>query len=413
MGTLLRCRGLIAGLVVLLIAAIGNGPEQAAAQSAVERISLTARTDGQGYVMRVHTSDRVSAYSEPRRMEDRELEWILFNTRLSPSYQGVDAEGPVEAFTVEPKGDHLVLRLTLSRDAEVETAAYRDRGSSDLLLGLASSSDGPPTDEPATPSASTDPPVTPASASGPSAAENRSSSAGDRWRFDTVVIDAGHGGKDPGAQAYGVREKDVVLGIARKLGGYIEERLEGVRVVYTRDDDRFVTLRDRGHMANEAGGKLFISIHANSARNRAAQGTETYFLGTHKSSEARRVMERENSVIRLEENPEQYEDFSDGVMQTLAQSAYMRQSERLGGLVQQQFEERARRKNRGVRQAGFLVLWAASMPAILVETGFLTNREEARFLASDRGQDYIASGIFRAVREFKEEYEKGLHLTLR
>ena len=164
-------------------------------------------------------------------------------------------------------------------------------------------------------------------------------------------------------------------------------------------------------MANEAGAKLFISLHVNAARAHAAHGTETYFLGPSKSEAAEKVMERENSVIKYEDNTQKYEDYDEQalVRQTLTQSAYMRQSEKLASLVQNQFEERVGRDNRGVHQAGFYVLWSASMPSVLVEMGFLTNPREARFLKSDKGQTYLASAIFRAVRAYKKDYEKGIY----
>ena len=177
-------------------------------------------------------------------------------------------------------------------------------------------------------------------------------------------------------------------------------------------DDRFITLRDRGRIANEAGGKLFISIHANAARNRSAQGTETYFLGMHKTDAAAQVMDRENSVIQYENDPTAYDGLNEKALieQALAQSAYMRSSEQLAGFVQEQFTGNLGRINRGVKQAGFYVLWGASMPAVLVELGFVTNSQEAAFLQSENGQIYLASAIFRAVRAFKTQYEKGLDL---
>jgi N-acetylmuramoyl-L-alanine amidase len=242
------------------------------------------------------------------------------------------------------------------------------------------------------------------------ASDGASQEARERWKLDTVVIDPGHGGKDPGATANGLYEKDIVLDVAHKLGDYVENRL-GVDVVYTRTDDRFIPLEERGHMANEAGAKLFISLHVNAARAHAAHGTETYFLGPSKTEAAEKVMERENSVIKDEDNTQRYEDYDEQalVRQTLTQSAYMRQSEQLASLVQSQFEDRVQRDNRGVHQAGFYVLWSASMPSVLVELGFLTNPREARYLKSDRGQTLLASGLFRAVRAYKKKYEKGIY----
>jgi len=227
------------------------------------------------------------------------------------------------------------------------------------------------------------------------------------------VIDAGHGGRDSGAVARdGTREKDIVLNVALKLGQYLRENL-GLNVIYTRQDDRFIPLEGRGHIANEAGGKLFVSIHANSAPDRRAKGTETFFLGMHKTDAAQRVMQRENEVIQFEENIDTYAryDANNSVMQTLAQSAYMRQSQSLAEAIEDQFENRAGRNSRGVKQAGFYVLYGASMPAVLVELGFLSNPSEAAFMKSDDGQAYLASAIFRAIRDYKYQYDRGLHLT--
>jgi N-acetylmuramoyl-L-alanine amidase len=238
--------------------------------------------------------------------------------------------------------------------------------------------------------------------------------ARERWRLDTIVIDAGHGGKDGGAYKHGVREKEVALAVALKLGSYLENEL-GVKVVYTRKDDRYMTLKERGQQANAAQGKLFISIHANAQRRGgSAYGTNTYILGMHKTTAAREAMERENSVIRLEDNPDEYKEYDETrlIRQVLAQSAYMRQSEALAVMIEKQLAESAKRHSRGVRQAGFYVLWSASMPAVLVEMGFLTNRREAVFLKSELGQTHIASAIYRAVRDFKLQHERELDVAM-
>lgn len=237
----------------------------------------------------------------------------------------------------------------------------------------------------------------------------RAAAAGYNWRLDKIVIDAGHGGSDHGASYFGVREKDVTLAIARRVGQLIEQM--GVQVVYTRTDDRFVDLHERGRLANAAGGKLFLSIHANAAANPAARGTETYFLAPHRSESAREVMERENSVIRLESNPELYAELRQGggILQALTMSAYQEESQMLAGLIESEF--RRYRHSRGVKQAGFLVLWRASMPAVLIEVGFLSNREEAEFLGSPQGQERIAQSIARAVEQYKERYERALRIA--
>ncbi len=380
------------------------------ARPSVERITIHERSDGDGYVIRFHMDGSVAAYSEPEYRGD-EVRMILFNAGLSPSYARPEPEGPISGVREAVSAGHVVFTFALATAQLLEASAYRDRDSNDILLGL-SFADGLMADAGSDLSA----PVRRASldgsmsgGTGSPTASSAPSVEGSRWLLDTVVIDAGHGGRDPGAQANGVREKDVTLAVALKLGRYLEERL-GMNVIYTRKDDRFIELRDRGRIANENGSKLFISIHANAARNRTAEGAETYFLGLHKSDAARATMERENSVVKLEDSQHVYEAMTEEALirMELTQSAYMRKSQELSELIQRQFEERAQRTNRGVKQAGFYVLWGASMPAVLVELGFITNPREAAYMRSEQGQDYLASAIYRAVREFKERYERGL-----
>ncbi len=232
---------------------------------------------------------------------------------------------------------------------------------------------------------------------------------GRNWRLDTIVLDAGHGGHDIGATYNGVREKDVTLGITLALGRMIEQEL-GLRVVYTRRDDHFEELRERGRIANRSGGKLFVSIHANAAPTApTASGTETYFLAPHRTASAQEVMDRENAVIQLESAPALYAEFTQqgDILQAMAMSAYQEESQSLARLVETRMTGQGRR-SRGVKQAGFLVLWAASMPAILVETGFVSNVGEARLLGSREGQEQTARGIFEAIAAYRDQYERGL-----
>jgi len=400
-------------LAVLVVFLGLLGVQAAGATALVEDVVFTARSDGAGYVVRVRTADTIKAYGMPRSVGANELEWVLYDTALADDFQKRSAEGPVQRYTVTARNGHLRLRFELDPERSLSAEAYRDGASTDLLLNLAYSEEGrrPVAEAEGAPASgrSSGDVVQQVSESEPPTS-GASQGARERWRLDTVVIDPGHGGKDPGATANGLYEKDVVLDVAHKLGGYIEDRLD-VDVVYTRTDDRFIPLEERGHMANEAGGKLFISLHVNAAGARAAHGTETYFLGPSKTEAAEEVMERENSVIKYEDNTERYEDYDEQalVRQTLTQSAYMRQSEELASHVQSQFEDRVQRDNRGVHQAGFYVLWSASMPSVLVELGFLTNPQEARYLNSDRGQTLLASGLFRAVRDYKKNYEKGIY----
>ncbi|MEL6536790.1 MAG: N-acetylmuramoyl-L-alanine amidase [Bacteroidota bacterium] len=232
-----------------------------------------------------------------------------------------------------------------------------------------------------------------------------------QYRVRKVVVDAGHGGKDPGTHGAVAKEKDIALSIALKLGGLIEENLDDVEVIYTRDDDTFIELDERANIANKNGADLFISIHANYIPAPRTHGTETYVMGLHKEQDNLEAALRENSVILLEEDYEEaYEDF-DGqspesyILFSLYQNAYLENSLLLANKIERQMKDRVKRRSRGVKQAGFIVLYKSTMPSVLVETGFLSNPEEERYLNDDLGQTYIASGIFRAVREYKADVE--------
>ncbi|HJX72330.1 MAG TPA: N-acetylmuramoyl-L-alanine amidase [Bacteroidales bacterium] len=231
------------------------------------------------------------------------------------------------------------------------------------------------------------------------------------YHLKTVVIDPGHGDKDPGSMGDFSCEKDIVLAIALKLGKYIETKMDDVKVVYTRTTDEFVPLYKRAEIANNIKADLFLSIHANGLYKREAIGTETLVLGLHRAEENFEVAKRENSVIEMEEDyttryagfdpnsPESY------IMLTLMQSVYFDHSINLAKNIQDQFRDRARRIDRGVKQQGLLVLAQTSMPGVLIETGFLTNPEEEKYLMTEEGQDYIASAIFRAFRDYKYSIE--------
>jgi len=227
-------------------------------------------------------------------------------------------------------------------------------------------------------------------------------------RIRTIVLDAGHGGRDPGAVGLNrTREKDIALLVAKKLGAYINEFLPDVKVVFTREDDTFIDLYERGRIANRAQGDLFVSIHTNAATNRQAYGAEVFFLGVAKTEEALEVMKRENSVIRLEDPSSRSRELTDEelIEYELTNIGYMSSSQRLAELLDKQFAERAGRRTRGVKQAGFIVLFQASMPSILVELGFISNPTEERYLASESGQSILASAMFRAIRDYKEQIE--------
>lgn len=231
------------------------------------------------------------------------------------------------------------------------------------------------------------------------------------FKVDVVVIDAGHGGKDSGTRGQKALEKDVALKIALKVGNYIEKNVPGVKVIYTRKDDRYIALDERAEIANKNKADLFICIHANSMPGGRATGTETYVMGPQKDKGNFELAKRENSVILMDENyHERYEGFDPNspesyILFSLTQSAYQESSLLFAKKVEDQFKFRVGRRSRGVKQAGFLVLWKTTMPSVLIETGFLSNSTEEQFLATTYGQDLIASGIYRAFKEYKSEVE--------
>lgn len=239
----------------------------------------------------------------------------------------------------------------------------------------------------------------------------------EKWDFDVVVLDAGHGGHDPGTIGVGgVKEKDINLAVVLKLGKLIEQKMKDVKVVYTRKSDNFVELYKRGKIANEKGGKLFISVHCNSTPKKPsnANGYEIYLLRPGRTKEAIEIAERENSVIQFEDNPQRYEELTDEnfILVSMAHSSYMKYSEKFSSLLNEDLKKEIRLDSRGIKQAGFYVLVGASMPSVLIETGFLSNKHDAAYLKSSKGQNAIAKGIFEAIVEFKEHYEKSMETEL-
>lgn len=226
-----------------------------------------------------------------------------------------------------------------------------------------------------------------------------------------IVIDPGHGGRDAGALGSFSKEKDINLAIALKTGDYLIKNLNNVAVIYTRDDDSTVDLIERPRIANRNKADLFISIHSNWAKLKSVAGAETFVMGHTKDQENLEVAMKENEVILLEEDystkyagfdpksPESY------IMFSLMQNVYLEQSTGLAAKIQEQFNTRVERKDRGVKQAGFWVLYNTTMPAVLIETGFITNTAEEKYLNSELGQDYLASAIFRACRDYMDEID--------
>lgn len=231
------------------------------------------------------------------------------------------------------------------------------------------------------------------------------------WR---VVIDAGHGGKDPGSIGYkGLREKDVTLAIARKLYDRLS-REPGYEPIMTRADDRFITLMNRPRVAISNDADIFISIHGNSISSRKARGFETYFLGEARSEEAKRVAIRENSVIEFEDPDTRPDsDAMDYILTSLRQSMNVTESRHFAGVAQNSLRSAYKTHDRGVKQAGYWVLVGASgsMPAVLVEVGFITNPDEAAFLREPKGQDRIADSLASAVRDYFSNYSQRLMMA--
>ena len=230
----------------------------------------------------------------------------------------------------------------------------------------------------------------------------------------TVVLDPGHGGRDPGAVGAISKEKDIVLSIAKKVGKKINANHSDVKVVYTRSTDKFVPLIERPRIAHKAKAQLFISLHCNALdrRRTSPQGVETYILGLHRSDDNLEVAKKENSVIEYEENYEtKYQGFNPNepesyIIFEFMSNKFLEQSLDFATLTQHELVNGAKRTNRNVRQAGFLVLRETGMPSVLIELGYISNRAEERYLNSEQGQNTLANSIYNAFTEYKKEYDK-------
>jgi N-acetylmuramoyl-L-alanine amidase len=229
-----------------------------------------------------------------------------------------------------------------------------------------------------------------------------------KGQLKTVVIDPGHGGNDPGTVVAGVMEKDVVLSIALRLGNKIKYEYPDIKVIYTRSKDIFIPLYERASIANRNKADVFISVHANYFSQPSIYGTETFTLGLHRSLDNLEVAKKENSVILLEDNyktnyqgfdPRETESY---IMFDNMQSEYQLQSIELAASIQDEFSKTLKWKHRGVKQAGLLVLRETSMPAVLVETGFISNPPERKFLVSESGKEKVSASIFKAFLGYKK-----------
>ena len=235
-------------------------------------------------------------------------------------------------------------------------------------------------------------------------------------KVQRVVIDAGHGGHDPGATGSKSKEKDIALAIALKTGKLIKENLKDVEVIYTRKTDVFVELYRRARIANEAKADLFISIHCNANTSTSPYGSETYVMGLHRSSANLAVAQLENAAILLEDDYHvQYDGFDPtspegNIFFSMLQNAFLDQSLHMASSVQKYFRSIVNLNDRGVKQAGFLVLYKTTMPSVLIETGFISNLKEEALLMSEYGQNNIAMSIYKAVNDYKVAVEKKMPL---
>ncbi len=385
------------------------------AQPHLERISKAERSDGLGYVIRYHLSERVDSFMVIQPAPDL-IQMELFAEDIDTSgIQIFEQQGKIQEVRLYNLENSYGVDIYLDSDVFVTSKAYLDQNGVDILLALTKADPyevdvftqqflaktwylGIDPDEALKIES------VPAPVLDPDADYNQ---VRDKLKFDTIVIDAGHGGHDPGTIGYGKRaqEKDVVLDIALKLGGYVNQYLPDVKVIYTREDDTFVELEERGRIANRVEADLFVSIHADGWTSSKVYGSSVFFLGLNRSDRSLEIMKEENQIFKNHGGV--IENFSedDLLIYELAHSGIISTSERIAYMVEDQLRNRAGRKSRGVKQMGLVVLYQASMPSILVEAGFLTNPSDQRFLTSEYGQAIIASAIFRAIRDYKVEYE--------
>ena len=369
-------------------------PPATAGKKTYDVTHLTVEERKNGILVRIHCRDKIAKASVTTPTPGKVVIILSNATVDAQELAQTPSAGEIKKVRAEQRNGNAV--ITLVTDAKVKSSGLsRDVRSNDLLIAL----------------------YTPAEVQKIYAEEKQQrENAADRnrWKLDCIVIDPGHGGKDPGAIGVtGVKEKNVALGIALKLGKLIKKNMPGVRVVYTRKDDRFIELDKRGQIANKNMGKLFISIHCNTMPKKpsSVQGFESYLLRPGRTDEAIRIAEFENSVIKLEKDYQKRytkltpENF---ILINMAQSAYMHFSEQFAELLHKEIKENGPLTSRGVKQAGLFVLVGASMPGILIETGFLSNPKEEKFLASNRGQQELANRLFAAIRKYAKDYSKDL-----
>ncbi|KPQ00709.1 MAG: N-acetylmuramoyl-L-alanine amidase AmiA [Bacteroidetes bacterium HLUCCA01] len=409
-------------LLLILLTAL-----PALAQQVLPRISVATRSDGLGYVLRFHFTSAPDSFKVFQPTADLIQLAVYADDVVTDDTQLPPPGETIQAVVANTIPDGAGFNIQLAAGSYYLARAYPDANQRHLLVALTRASQrdlailtegmqpinwNPPdadslaaADETGTlPDAAT---LDSLAAVLPETETPSRDFNGRRLR--TVIIDAGHGGHDPGAiGASGTREKDIVLTVAKKLGDYINEYLPDVNVVYTRTDDTFIDLHERGRIANRAQGDLFISLHTNAVTQRGAYGAEFFFLGVARTESALEVMKRENSVIALEDPATRTRELTEEelILYELTNVGYMTTSQRLAEKMDHQFTQRAGRRSRGVKQAGFIVLFQASMPAVLVELGFISNPSEERYMRTERGQAILASAMFRAIRDYKVALEE-------
>lgn len=427
----------IAALLILAVAPLLS--VHVIAQT-VNKITVAKRGGDVGYVIRLHMNKAPKGFALAQPYANS-LELKLTDSRLSLSKLNTGlVKSPIASITkVDIKGGGgLIIELRLGE--YYTSKVYKDSNKRDILIALTRASEEqaldfarrekgygwakapvaitasaskPTENSPQNPSNGRTRELSEEEATAMTTADEAYNRVRENVKFDVVVIDAGHGGHDPGALGFAKsKEKELALKTALKLGALIEKNMPDVKVVYTRSDDRFISLAERGRIANRAQGDLFISIHGNAARNRSAFGAEVFFMGTSKTDDALEVMLRENSVVTLEEktldvvqmSPEQLLAYE------LANAGNMASSEKVASYIIDEFIGHAKRPSRGVKQAPFWVLYHASMPAVLVELGFISNKEEEAYLVTAKAQTELAEAMYFAVKRYREQYERGLNM---
>lgn len=348
-------------------------------------VSVTAKSSTSGVVVRIRANKTLSNFHKP---EIQNMSCVLRLPACAlqdapSSYSSKVAGATISVDTV--KG---FVRVFVKLTRNILHAEVTRDGARDLLLTVSSSTQEPE----------------------PTAHKTGSTRA---WALDVIVIDAGHGGKDAGAEGVnGVFEKEITLAIAKKLKNRLALDMPNCRVVMTRHDDTFVELYKRTQIANAAKGKLFISIHCNSmpTKPHPAKGCETYIIRPGRNADASRVAARENSSIQFEANSNAYATLTEEgiITATMAQRSFVRFSEELATNIQKNVTAGTSLHNRGISQAGFYVLVGASMPNVLVETAFLSNTSDAEYISSEHGQDKFAESLSKAITKYAAAYQRSL-----